>query len=144
MFLRARELSGSVFVMIPKETTMRTLLCLLAVAALAVAADVDVTGKWTGSFNETNSNGESNESTAFLVLKQSGSDITGTVGPNEERQFPITKGKIDGDKITLEADNNGRPMKFNLVLAEGRIKGEAQMSSESQSMKAKLDVGRVK
>ena len=54
------------------------------------------------------------------------------------------KGKIDGDKITLEADNDGRTMKFDLVLAAGRITGEAQMSDGDRTKKAKLDVGRVK
>jgi hypothetical protein len=125
---------------------MRTLLCFLMLAALAgvALADVDVTGKWSGSFNATNSNGETKESTAVLVLRQSGSDITGTVGPNEDEQFPIQKGKIDGDKITLEADDKGRTMTFNLVLASGRITGEAQMSREGQTRKAKIDVGRAK
>jgi len=80
----------------------------------------------------------------LMVLKQSGTDITGTVGPNEEQQFPIQTGKIDGDKITLEADHDGHPMKFNPVLAAGRITGEAQMSRDGQTMKAKIDVGRVK
>jgi len=79
-----------------------------------------------------------------LVLKQSGSDITGTVGPNEDEQFPIQKGKIDGDKITLEADDKGRTMTFNLVLAADRITGEAQMSRDGQTMKAKIDVARAK
>jgi hypothetical protein len=49
-----------------------------------------VTGKWSGSFNATNPNGETKESTAVLVLKQTGTDITGTVGPNEDEQFPKT------------------------------------------------------
>ena len=125
---------------------MRTLLCFLMLAALAglALADVDVTGKWSGSFNATNPNGETKESTAVLVLKQSGSEITGTVGPNEDEQFPIQKGKIDGDKITLEADDKGRTMTFNLVLAAGRITGEAQMSRDGLSMKAKIDVSRAK
>jgi len=125
---------------------MRTLLCLLVLAALVgvASADVDVTGKWSGSFNATNPGGETKESTALLMLKQSGTDITGTVGPNEDEQFPILKGKIDGDKITLEADHDGHTMKFDLVLAAGRITGEAQMSRDGQTMKAKIDVGRVK
>jgi hypothetical protein len=107
-------------------------------------ADVDATGKWSGSFNATNPNGETNESTAFLVLKQTGAEIKGTVGPNENEQFPILKGKIDGDKITLEADHDGHTMKFNLVCSSGRTTGEAQMSRDGQTMKAKIDVGRVK
>jgi hypothetical protein len=65
-------------------------------------------------------------------------------GPNEDEQFPIQKGKIDGDKITLEANDKGQTMTFNLVLASGRITGEAQMSREGQTRKAKIDVGRAK
>ena len=125
---------------------MRTLLCFLVLAALAgvALADVDVTGKWSGSFNATNSNGETKESTAVLVLRQSGSDITGTVGPNEDEQFTIQKGKIDRDKLTLEVDHDGHTMTFNLVLAADRITGEAQMSRDGQTMKAKIDVSRAK
>jgi autotransporter translocation and assembly factor TamB len=125
---------------------MRTLLCFLVLAALAglVLADVDVTGKWSGSFNATNPNGETKESTAVLVLKQSGTDITGTAGPTEDEQFAIQKGKIDGDKITLEVDHDGHTMTLNLVLAAGRITGEAQMSRDGQTMKAKIDVSRAK
>ena len=125
---------------------MRTLLLFLIVAALVgvAMADVDVTGKWSGSFNLTSPNGETKESTAVLVLKQSGADITGTAGPNEDEQFPIQKGKIEGDKITLEVDHEGTPLKMDLVLASGRITGEAQMSREGQTMKAKVDVTRAK
>jgi hypothetical protein len=125
---------------------MRTLLCFLVLAALAgvAMADVDVTGKWSGSFNATNPNGETKESTALLVLKQTGTAITGTVGPNEDEQFAIQKGKIDGDKITLEVDHEGNTMAFSLVLTAGRITGEAQMSREGQAMKAKIDVSRAK
>jgi hypothetical protein len=125
---------------------MRTLLCFLVLAALAgvAIADVDVTGKWSGSFNATNPSGEIKESTAFLVLKQTGTTITGTAGPNEDEQFTIQKGKIDGDKITLEVDHEGNTMAFSLVLTAGRITGEAQMSREGQTMKAKIDVSRAK
>ena len=120
---------------------MRTLLSLLIAATLVVAADVDVTGKWAGTFNMTGPNGETNDSTAVLTLKQSGAAITGTLGPTEEQQFPIQKGKIDGDKITLEADHDGHPLTFNLVLAAGRIAGEVQISRDGQTMKGKIERG---
>src|SRR5947209_8060000 len=124
--------------------TLLFLVLMVAVAGVAVADAVDVTGKWSGSFNSVGPNGDTKESTALLVLKQSGTDITGTVGPNEDEQFPIQKGKIEGDKITLEADHDGHVMKFELKLASGRISGEALMSREGQSMKAKIGVGRAK
>ncbi len=125
---------------------MKTLACcfLLAVFALTAIADINVTGKWSGSFNVTNQNGETKDDTAFLVLKQTGNEITGTAGPNEGEQFPIQKGKIDGDRITLEVEHEGGVIKFNLVVAEERIKGDAEASHEGQTFKAKVDVTRAK
>ena len=124
---------------------MRTFLCFLVLAVLAVAAvaDVDVSGKWSGTFNMTGPDGDK-DGTAILILKQSGTDITGTVGPSEDEQFPIQKGKIEGSKITLEADHGGHTMKIDLVLADNRITGEAQMEAEGATLKAKIDVTRAK
>jgi hypothetical protein len=120
------------------------LFSMLAVFAGVALADVDVTGKWSGSFNTTSPNGETKESTALLVLKQDGAAITGTVGPDENEQHPIRKGSIDGDKITLEVDHDGYIMTFALVLRDGRLTGEAQMSRDGQTRTAKIDVGRAK
>ena len=125
---------------------MRTFLCVLALmAALTVAAvaDVDVSGKWSGTFNMTGPDGDK-DGTALLILKQSGTDITGSVGPGEDEQFPIQKGTIEGNKITLEADHGGHTMKIDLVLADNRITGEAVMEAEGQTLKAKIDVSRAK
>jgi len=118
-------------------------LVLTAVAGIAMA-DTNVTGNWAGSFNITRPNGDTNDSTAFLVLKQTGSEITGTVGPNESEQFPIKKGKIEGERITLEADHDGRAIKLDLKLDADRISGEVNMSDANDTAKAKLDVKRVK
>jgi len=125
---------------------MKTLVCFLMLAlAGAALADVNVTGNWSGSFNISRPDGQSNDSTAFLKLKQSGNEITGSVRPNEGEQFAIQKGKIEGDKITLEANQEGRTIKFDLVLANEHIIGEANMSgANGESAKAQLDVTRVK
>jgi hypothetical protein len=125
---------------------MKTLLCVLLLAAFSGVAMTtgDVTGNWTGSFNMTRPNGESKETTALLMLKQDGTAITGSVGPNEGEQFAIQKGTIEGDKITLEVEHDGHSMKFDLVLAADRIAGDATMSGEGPAAKAKLDVKRAK
>src|SRR3954470_22816103 len=102
---------------------MRTLLYFLVLTALAVClavADANVTGKWTGSFNSIGPDGEARESTTIMMLKQSGSEITGTFGPNESEQSMVVKGKIDGDKISLTAEDEGRTIRFDLVLAADR------------------------
>ena len=124
---------------------MKTILCFLMLGALALVAapEANVTGKWSGSFVVTR-DGQTNDSTAYLVLKHTGSEITGTVGPNESEQYPIKSGKIDGEKITLLVDHDGRVVNFDLVFAADRIKGDVKMSREGQTATAKLDVGRAK
>lgn len=124
------------------KTLLLSLFALAALAGLAMA-DTNVTGNWSGSFNITNPSGESKDATAFLMLKQTGADITGTVGPNEDEQFPIQKGKIEGDKITLVAEHDGHTIQLDLVLSADRITGEANMSGDEGKIKAKLDLKRV-
>ena len=125
---------------------MRAFMCFLLLVAFAglAVADVNVTGKWSGSFNVTGPDGQTKESTAVLLLKQNGSEITGTVGPHGGEQHEITKGKIEGDKITLEAVDGAHAIKFDLVLDGDRITGEANAAGEGRTMKAKLDVKREK
>jgi hypothetical protein len=117
---------------------------ILAVFCVMAAAAADVTGKWTGSFKTTNADGEARDGTALVILKQTGSDITGTVGPNEGEQHAITKGKIEGDKITLESADGPMVIKLDLVLTGDRIAGDVTASGEGRSMKAKIDLGRAK
>ena len=125
---------------------MRTLLLFIVVAALAgiAIADTNVTGKWSGSFNVMDENGGTKESTAVLILKQSGSEITGTVGPDEGEQHAITKGMIDGDKITLESADGDVSIKLDLALAGDRITGNVNAVGEGRNIKGKIDVMRAK
>ena len=54
------------------------------------AIEPNVTGKWTGSLTVNGPDGQTKDSTALLVLKQAGTEITGTVGPNEDERHAIT------------------------------------------------------
>jgi hypothetical protein len=117
---------------------------LAALAASIAIADTNVTGKWTGSFGSIGPDGEARESTAVMVLKQSGSAITGTVGPSENDQHLAVRGKIEGDKIMLTAEDEGRAVTFALVLAADRISGDMNMVHGGQTSKAKINVTREK
>jgi hypothetical protein len=124
---------------------MKTILgiLLLCVAALAVP-EADVTGTWSGSFNMTGPDGQTRNSSALLILKQSGAAISGTVGPHENERLEITRGTIEGDKIKLAVEQDGRTLKFDLVLAAGRITGSVEMGREGRTLTAKIDVTRAK
>ena len=83
----------------------KLLFVLLAVAALATAADV--TGTWTGPMTMKNGD-ETRDDTAYLVLKQEGGKITGTIGPNEERRYDITTGTAEGDNVYIVDEKGER------------------------------------
>jgi hypothetical protein len=123
---------------------MKLLACVLLLAAALFAFDTDVTGTWTGSFDMVAPNGETKGTGALLILKQEGTNITGTVGPDENERFPIQTGKIEGDKISLEVTHGEGVIKFALVLANGHITGEANLSHNGETSKAKIDVTRQK
>lgn len=125
---------------------MKIFLCLFALAALALAvpADVDVSGKWTGSFVRTGPEGNGDTSPALLVLKQTGGEITGTAGPNDGEQFPLKKGSISGDKVTIEIQHENQSIRLELVVAGEKMKGEIQMSRDGQTRTGKLEVERAK
>ncbi len=114
---------------------------LLAVCVIAAAQDLS--GVWTGVFNIT-VDGETRPDVVHMVLKQSGTSITGTVGPNTENQWPIANGKVDGAKVTFQVQPEGEMalVTFSLTLAEGHLKGEANAQAEGRSFSAAVDVAR--
>src|ERR1043166_8396119 len=103
---------------------MKKVFCLLELA-VGLFADVNVTGNWTGTFSPVDKDGATHEGPALLKLKQTGTDITGTLGPSEDEQYPIAKGKLDGNKLTIEINGDGHNIRFDLVVAEDSIKGDA-------------------
>ena len=120
---------------------MSKLLFALAFAALAVFG-ANVTGKWSGSFIET-TEGQAKNDTAYMVLTQNGSNITGSVGPRADHQLPIKTGTIDGNKVKLEVVPPGDPViVFELTLDGDRMTGEAHGESDGQKKTAKVDVKR--
>ena len=123
---------------------MRTVVCILLLGALALVAvaETNVTGRWTGPFKIAGPEPETG--TVILVLKQTGSDITGTVAPGEGEQHTISKGKIEGDKISLLVEDEGHTVKFNLVVTGDRITGVVDISHDGQSGKGSIDVTRAK
>jgi len=126
---------------------MKTFLCLMALAALVLAAPAgDLSGKWTGTFNISIPDGSVRESEIIMTLKQTGTELTGTAGPQEGEQFPIRNGKVAGDKITFEVERSdvSQVIKFDLALAGDRIKGGASLTREGETRTAKVDMGRAK
>lgn len=101
-----------------KQRRIFSLVVMLAMAVSAWAADV--TGKWTGSMT-LNSGGDQ---PAFVMLKQSGEVLTGSQGPSQDHQFPITSGRFDGKQVTIEAHPGGAVFKLSMKLGGNKLTGD--------------------
>jgi hypothetical protein len=112
--------------------------------APALMAVEDLTGKWSGSFAITFSDGDTKDDKAFMDIKQKEAEITGTAGESPDRQWAIQKGKIEGNKVIFEVQTEGPLIKFELTLVDGHLKGEAKAEHEGKSMKAAVDLQRRK
>lgn len=118
---------------------MKLLAAFCLAALLLVAADAS--GKWSGGLDSGNGQGGS----AYMILKQSGTELTGTAGPDADRQWPIAKGKVAGTKLTGEVQNpNGTLYKFTLTLEGDQMKGDVEISAGGQSQAGKLNMTREK
>ncbi len=121
---------------------MKQLLLILILAAGAWAGEL--TGKWTGSFDVTRPDGTQKPGPAHMELKLTGQEVTGTAGPTESEQMAISKGKLDGSKLTFEVVTpSGQTIKFALEFDGETIKGSAAGENEDgQTMQAKVDLKR--
>ncbi len=130
-----------------------SLIAALSVASFALPknssaepSDPGVSGKWSGSFDITSSDGRVQHDTAWLNLKQEANTLTGTAGPSEEKQSEIKAGKVNGQEIqfNVEVSKGGKPLAFRLHLEGDHLKGEASGDMPDGPVKVAIDVTRVK
>jgi hypothetical protein len=104
----------------------------------------NITGKWSGSLEIHKPDGEVDQTTALLILNQSGDTVTGTLGPNDEDQMAIKQGKVVGSEIQLNAEmNNGTPISLHLHLEGDHLKGDLTSDSPDGKITGKLDLSRA-
>jgi hypothetical protein len=133
---------------------MRRLTCsvlfILLLASMASAADV--TGKWTGSLEGKDPDGEAVVIPAHAELKQQGDSVTGKAWKEIEHQYSIEKGKIEGNRITFEfkapeGSEDAEPLVHTVrltVVGEDQLQGELEIPMEGGKMTGKLTLTREK
>ena len=98
---------------------MRTLVLAVLMGVFAlVASAADVTGKWTAQVPGRNGNQE-----MTLNLKQSGTELTGTVSGGRGGDQQISEGKVDGDNVSFVVvrEFNGNQLKQTF---KGTVSGD--------------------
>jgi hypothetical protein len=124
------------------------MLAALAVLMMTMApaqAQTTVTGKWTGTMTRTAPDGRTQSIEWMSNLTQKGKVLTGTSGPNAERQWTVEEGAVDGTKVTFQVQQPEGPLRtFTLALVDDRLKGEMLAELNGQSFTTKVDLGRAK
>ena len=125
--------------------TLTTMALLLLTLVPAHAQTSNLTGKWTGKLTRTAPDGQTQSIDFLFDLKQKDKVLTGTAGPNAERQWTIEKGAVDGSNVTFRVQQPDGPMRtFTLKLVKDRLQGEMLAELKGQSFTAKVDAGRDK
>jgi hypothetical protein len=126
--------------------TLVLMAVLLLTTPQGTATTADLTGKWTGTLTRTAPDGRTQSIDWMFDLTQKGKVLTGTTGPNAERQWTIEKGgAVNGDKVSFKVQQPDGPMRtFTLTLVKGRLEGEMLAELKGQSFTAKVDAGRAK
>lgn len=123
---------------------MKKLLGLLLLTSFVLTAG-ELTGKWSGKFEITNSDGEVKADSAHMNLKLEGTTVTGTAGPNEGKQWDIKNGKLEQGKLTFKVDmEDGGSIDFDLVFDGDAIRGKAVGTGNGgEKLSAKVDLKRM-
>jgi hypothetical protein len=80
---------------------MKALLCVLLALTIRLSA-ADLAGTWTGSLTVTGPGGRAESERCLATLRQHGSRITGSVGPDRSVQWKIRNGKLVGARVTFD------------------------------------------
>jgi hypothetical protein len=127
---------------------MHTLLAMTVLLFAMVPAQekaTNLTGKWTGTFTRTAPDGQTQSINFTFDLTQKGKVLTGTAGPDAERQWKIEKGTVNGTKVNFVVQQPDGPLRtFTLALVKDRLQGEMLAELKGQSFTAKVDAGRAK
>jgi hypothetical protein len=112
-------------------------------AAVSIHAQQNVSGRWQGSFDVPGPNGAMQHDTAFLILQQNGTQVTGSAGQNEEKQTPLSDGLFKDGVLTFGLHVRGTTVQFNLNLEGDHLRGTATGLPPDPTAKAAINVARL-
>src|SRR3974390_2920345 len=115
----------------------------LLCTASAVYAQQNVSGRWQGSFDTPGPNGTTQHDTAFLILQQNGTQVTGGAGRSEEMQSPLSDGLFQSGTLTFALHLRGATVLFTLQLQGDHLRGTATGLPPDPTAKMAVDVARL-
>ena len=117
---------------------MRTIFAILLLVSTAAAADLS--GNWSGTFRAT---GADHDVPQLFILKQDGSKLSGSGGPDASEQYPIEKPRIDDDKVAFEITTGEWKFSYHLKVSGTHLTGDLELTSADSRRTAKVAMNKV-
>src|SRR5690349_21152462 len=124
-----------------EHSSMRLKLLLAFLLSLIVfsLAAADLNGRWSGAIHVAEG-ADKVDLPILVILKHSGSSLSGTAGADEANQRKITKSSVNDDKIMIEFVDGDSTYHLELTVDGDEMSGEAN-SGDSPKMKVTLKRG---
>jgi CubicO group peptidase (beta-lactamase class C family) len=104
----------------------------------------DVSGRWQGTFDIPAPGGTTQRDTAFLLLQQNGTQVTGGAGRSEQMQTPLSDGVFRNGRLTFAVQvRPGTIVRFDLVLQGDHLRGVATGLPPDATARVVVDVARL-
>lgn len=125
-------------------TIRRVLLLVLVFAVNIVHAQQNVSGRWQGSFDIPGPGGGVQHDSAFLILQQKDTQVTGGAGRSEEMQTPISDGLFRDGALSFAVEvRPGTTVRFSLALQGDHLRGTATGLPPDPMVKVAVNVARL-
>jgi hypothetical protein len=112
-----------------------------ALAMQGARTEPDFSGTWTGTI-AIPEQGKRVKNPLHAAFKQSGVELTGTIGPEAKAQLGISKGRVEATKfgtvVTFDMPGPGFVMHFELVPDGGALRGIARLDGEKATAPVEL------
>ena len=128
------------------KTLAAFVLVALALVPAALAAQAtDLTGNWNASFTRTAPSGQTQSISFTFHFTQKGKVLSGTIGPDAERQWKVENGVVDGAKVSFQVQQPEGPLRsFALTHAKDRLEGTMKLEFQGQTAEAGVVAERAK
>ena len=103
-------------------------ICALFVIFATTLAAADVTGTWRGSITtEMARQTTGGQIPAYMALEQVNGKVTGSAGASEKMLFRIREGRLEGDRLIVEASpKEGSVLRFSLSVKGDVLEGDVE------------------
>ena len=97
----------------------------------------ELSGRWIGKFSTT---GNERGVPQLIILKQDGAEVTGSGGPDNSEQYPISNGVVTADRVRFELTTARSKFFYDLKRSGTSLNGALEIKSLNNTASATVSL----